>query len=857
MHDDFLLHYGQKRRSGRYEYGSGEIPYQHEPWFTWKGQVASYREQGLSDNEIATKLGLNSRQFRDKVTQTSYEEKSAQRQVIVEMTEKGFNNVEIAKTINVSEGTVRNLKKQIQNPKESKLKNTVDVLKAGVEKTGYLDVGVGVERQMGISQEKLRAARKQMIDEGYFEHKVYVKNLSDPSKWITMRVMSKESDIEVVKKNKHLIRDIEQYTNDNGLTYLNMKPPKNIDSKRVKVVYKEEGGADRDGVIEIRRGAEGLDLGKSRYAQVRIAVDGTHYLKGMAMYSDRKFPPGVDILYNVNKTSDVPPHEVFKKQKDNPDNPFGATIQARGQRGYLNPVNEEGDWNKWSSTLSSQVLAKQPEKLAKDRLGAMFETIKAEYDEIVVLDNPIVKKHMADKFIDGLDTKARDLKAQSLARTGQHVLLPFPDMDPTTVYAPNYRNGEQVVLIRHPHGGPFEIASLTVDNTGPAKKLLGNAVDAIGIHPSQAQKLSGADFDGDTVLVIPNNRKQIVSSRSLDGLKGFEPTDYQVEYDTITKARKNIEMGIVTNLLVDATDKGADDYEKAAIVRQTMVVIDSEKHKLDYKQAEFDNNIANLKKKYQTHIDPFTGKETQGASTLMSLAKSEIRINPREKEVWDKESGKMVTKIVTDKVYKMDVVDDARILSSGSPMEEIYAAHANKIKALKVEAVKYSEKIPVPKRDPTMSKIYKDEVASLDIKLDAALRNAPRERRAQLEATKVYYKNKTEDMDKKERERLRSQALAAARSKYKPDPATTKIDLTEREWKAIQDNAISPTKLRQILNFADLDQIKSYATPRPVTKASSVEAQRIKLLSEKGYTLSEIADNLGVSTDTIKRILSE
>ena len=60
--------------------------------------------------------------------------------------------------------------------------------------------------------------------------------------------------------------------------------PASMSSKRMKVRYAEDGGLERDGTVEIRRGVPDLDLGGSRYAQVRILVDGTHYIKGMAIY---------------------------------------------------------------------------------------------------------------------------------------------------------------------------------------------------------------------------------------------------------------------------------------------------------------------------------------------------------------------------------------------------------------------------------------------------------------------------------------------------------------------------------------------------------------------------------------------
>lgn len=89
------------------------------------------------------------------------------------------------------------------------------------------------------------------------------------------------------------------------------------------------------------------------------------------------------------------------------------------------------------------------------------------------------------------------------------------------VYAPNYKNGETIALIRYPHGGTFEIPILTVNNKQPeAKRVLGNAIDAVGINSKVAERLSGADFDGDTVMVIPTGGKtKIKSTPYLDGLK--------------------------------------------------------------------------------------------------------------------------------------------------------------------------------------------------------------------------------------------------------------------------------------------------------------------------------------------------
>ena len=90
-------------------------------------------------------------------------------------------------------------------------------------------------------------------------------------------------------------------SHDNGETFDKFVYPKSMDSKRLMIRYNEDGGLEKDGIVEIRRGVDDLSLGDSHYSQVRILVDDTHYIKGMAVYSDN-MPDGVGVVFNTNKT---------------------------------------------------------------------------------------------------------------------------------------------------------------------------------------------------------------------------------------------------------------------------------------------------------------------------------------------------------------------------------------------------------------------------------------------------------------------------------------------------------------------------------------------------------------------------
>lgn len=881
---EVLLHYGTPRHSGRYPWGSGKDPQRSTSLL---GQIEELKRKGLSETDIAKGLGLTTTQLRAQKSIAKNEKRKADMAMATRLHEKGMSNVAIGKRMGLNESSVRALLDPALEDKTNILKATTNMLKENVDKKGYIDVGSGVEATLGISSTKLATAVSKLAEEGYTVHKVKVEQLGT-GKFTTVKVLAPpDTKWSEVIRNTDKIHTIQDYSEDGGRTYLGLEKPTAISSKRLLVKYADDGGSDMDGVIQVRRGVSDISLGNARYAQVRVSIDGTHYLKGMAMYSDN-MPDGVDLVFNTSKNHKANKLDALKPMKDDPDNPFGASVRQRHyidkdgktKLSAMNVVNEEGDWENWSRTLSSQMLSKQSPALAKKQLDISYNIKKDQYDEIMRLTNPTIKKKLLESFADDCDSSSVHLKAAALPRQRTHVILPVPSMKPTEVYAPNYRNGEKVVLIRFPHGGTFEIPELTVNNKqSAAQKLLKNARDAIGIHPSVASRLSGADFDGDTVLVIPDNRGKIRTSSPLAGLKNFEPKTAYPAYPgmkVMSAKTKQQKMGDVSNLITDMTIRGANASELARAVRHSMVVIDAEKHKLNWKQSYIDNNIAGLKEKYQ-------GGKNRGASTLISRASSETRVLERKersaakggaidpatgKKMYEN-TGRSYTKTTVTKggvtktqvkynqtkSTKMAEVDNAFELSSGTPIESVYATHANKLKALGNQARKSMVSTKSIAYSPSARQTYAPQVSTLKAKLGVAVQNQPRERQAQLLANTVVRAKLRANpkMDHDDLKKVKGQALAEARSRM--GAKKTRIDIEPKEWEAIQAGAISASFLSSILNNTDLDKVKQLATPRSSLLMTNAKTSRARMLLANGYTQSEVADALGVSISTLNKAL--
>ena len=999
--EEFLEHYGMPRRSGRYPWGSGKDPHQRTTDFL--GRIEELKKSGWKETpeNIKNEFGMNSTQYRREKSICKDERRMLDVATAKRLRDKEhLGNSEIGRRMGVRESTVRGWFKEDAESRMLQARNTADFLKQRVDEKKMIDVGVNSERELPdnlrVSRTKFDTALHLLEREGYHVYSNRIPQYNNKNQMTTQKVLCvpeiKAKEGQKVPKELFEYDKIHSITDyisrDGGETFeKKFHYPASMDSKRLKIRYADDKdidgftGKEKDGIVELRRGVADLSLGNSRYSQVRILVDGTHYIKGMAIYSD-DMPKGVDVVFNTNKGRDKSKMEVLKEIKNDPDNPFGSSIKDADQGGQywykdpktgkkklglINKRADEGDWSEWADTLPSQFLSKQSRQMAKKQLDLAKADKAAEFDEIMSLNNPTLKRHYLEKFASSCDGAAVDLKAAALPGQKYHAIIAINSLKDTEVYAPQYKEGSKLALVRYPHGGTFEIPILTVTHKNTlAKKVLGESMDAVGITSKIAEQLSGADFDGDTVMCIPTHdrkgRVRVASRDQLEGLVGFDP---KVEYGFTKKVKdadgtvhyyrgskefkpmkedaKNTEMGIISNLITDMTLFGANEDELAAAVRHSMVVIDAPKHKLDYRQSYIDNNIAKLQRDWQPKYDEKGNLiGAGGAASIVSKSKGQYTVNKRRgqpqinikgkpwydpkrpegaliyKDAYDKDlyyaeskydkktgiktitktDGKKVSYNMNDKeardkyepvmkkdpdtgdVYftnkdgsisyrtkarpfkstRMAETDDAYTLVSKRrhPMEILYADHANYMKAMANKARKAMVNTGRLESNPTAKKIYQKEVSELEVKLNNALKNSPKERAVlRSTATEMKKRQETDPTLKGDKITKQSQRLI---SKYRDEVGAVSrrkraIEITDREWEAIQAGAISDSKLKKILDNCDPDSLRERAMPKNRTTLSAAQVNRIKLMSNSNFTLTQIAEKMNLSPSTVSSYL--
>ena len=787
---DSITHYGKAHDenppgpgSGRYPWGTGNRQHQHD-WDLYN-RIKKYKDLNpdLSESQIAAHFGFytldskgnpvidpktgepkgNINRLRAEYSVASqnrrkdiYAEFKWYDESINPETGEHYTDTQIARMMSndektYNESSIRAMRKTIDNNKVNKVTEVANELEEQSKKLGYIDIGKGVEYTLGTSADGLNTAVEMLKKKGYTVQNAYLRQVQDPSRntpYVVLCPPGSENDPPIWKHPEDIKRIADPSDKDNDISIMNAErgigDPPLVSLDRIKIRYDEQGGRDRDGMVQIRavRDENGnlvaaspdLSLGNAKYAQVRIGVEGNRYIKGMAVY-DEDLPKGTDIVVNSNKSEAQGVNKALKPMEmdanDNTKlakNPFGTTIvptvvrdkdgNATDVRSAINFVGAtkddahvEGRFGDYSKNLPSQFLSKQGLPLVKQQLKLDSQTREDRLADIESINNPLVKRRALIDFADECDRAAVDLKAAPIAGQKYAVLLSVPSLKNTEVFYPNLPTGTTVALVRFPHEGPFEIPICTVNNNNKeAKSFMDRAKDAIGVNPHTASELSGADFDGDTCIVIPMTKKnadgEFVSSVKIKGigtgapklphLDGFDPTaSYGIDnprfssmkavgpdgkehptyaYFKTTKA-KGIEMGKITNLITDMYVKGCNDPDELSrATRYAMVVIDAQKHELNYKAAKEDLKINELYKKYQ---DNPGGKP--GASTLISRASAEKDVPARQE--WSADRAGAINPITGEKVYtppKRTTVDAPYVEKVEAPSDYRYKGRRSK-----------------------------------------------------------------------------------------------------------------------------------------------------------------------------------
>lgn len=965
--------------SGRHPFGSGDNPHQHDLDLYY--ELTKLRNSGYSDDDIAKVWNMNTNEFRKQRTLSTSAYKMYRYEEAKILFEKGSSNIDIANKLNCTEGTVRNMRKQYDagvEVKETKLGATKTLLKGELAKyenkepVSIIDVGDGSERYIGVSQVMKDNALEALKREGYVLHTIQVAQVNNFKNKTTVKILAKvNADWDSLDtkyttglnpdNEDEMKRMVARYAyahldeihpisdtlviKDDSAVVKTIKPPVSVDSNRIKVAYADdpvdgETNLAREGTMVLRPSAADLTMTNydanniTHYAQVRIGVDGTHYLKGMAMLGNESdFPDGVDIIFYTKKSSSVPKMDVFKRMKTiydddgnkiiDPENPFGAAIKANGQRTYLdadgnerqscvNILKEEGDWNEYSKSLAAQFLSKQSLPLIKDRLNASMDDVKDQLDQISKIENPAVRKKFLEEFADNCDTHAHELDAAAVSGQLTQVLLPIPSVPSGQIYAPNFKDGDKVALIRYPHAGIFEIPYLTVNNKIPgAVAALGKCKDAVGVNKETLDQLSGADTDGDTAVIIPESSlapgTRVDHMPYLEGLVGYDPqedvpyvegvTRKNPEWDgigkegkTMTKRERGQQMGYTTNLIMDMTAQGCEVDDLTRAVKHSMVVVDAYKHGLDWRASEEKYGITELKMKYQ-------GSRRGGGSTIFTRAGGGARVNDfklgqyqidengkKHLVTIDSKTGeplyrdtgetyidkKGVERNSTTEITKMakawrEGKDAFSLVSEWRTDKEVaYAEYSNAMHQLANNTRLIVNNMEGQAQNKEARQQYQAEIASINEKLITAQMNAPRERLAQMQATSVINAklraNPAIREDEEELKKLKKFQLNQARARTGASGKETRIHLTAKEYEAINAGAIGSTTLDKVLAKCDSETLRELAMPKTeATTLNDAQIARLKMAYNGGQnvTQAQLAEQFGISVSTVNRLLKE
>ena len=162
------------RGSGRYEWGSGGNPFQHQ--FTFLSEVKKLRSRGLKDADIAKMLlgdKATTTNLRAEIAIQSKAERQANRARALQLYDECHGNVsEVARRMSNAEKTwnessVRSLLDPAIAERTNKYENTANLLKDKIDKGEWpLDVSSKTELYLGVTDSTKKVAISMLEKEG-------------------------------------------------------------------------------------------------------------------------------------------------------------------------------------------------------------------------------------------------------------------------------------------------------------------------------------------------------------------------------------------------------------------------------------------------------------------------------------------------------------------------------------------------------------------------------------------------------------------------------------------------------------------------------------------------------------------
>ncbi|MBQ0118028.1 MAG: hypothetical protein KBS98_09000, partial [Flavobacterium sp.] len=187
--------------SGRFPWGSGENPYQHQPHalvtFDEKMKKAGLTERQIIDAWNGEHVDDKSLQFTTTEYRTALSVYKSRYKQQLQKSAKYLHDVEhrgpteIARMLGLpNESSARSLLEEQHQANVNKADATAEILKKRLEETGgYLMVGKGVEHELGITKNKLDNALFILEQDGYPHYDRRIDQVTNKSGKTTIRLL--------------------------------------------------------------------------------------------------------------------------------------------------------------------------------------------------------------------------------------------------------------------------------------------------------------------------------------------------------------------------------------------------------------------------------------------------------------------------------------------------------------------------------------------------------------------------------------------------------------------------------------------------------------------------------------------